>query len=97
MILIHQYDFNFIYSLYNAVKDQLKRSGEIKDTQSLRNLTAEYLRSHKDEFMMFLDEEYSGSDDGFHRYCNELETTPAWGGQIEVTCRFMIIENVLSV
>jgi len=81
-------------SLYNAVKDQLKRQGESIDTQSLRSQTADYLRKHKDEFIAFMDEEHSSSGEKFEEYCKELESTPAWGGQLEVCYRILITPAV---
>lgn len=65
------------------MKEQLQRFGDSMEAQELRSLTAKYLIDHKDEFIMFMEEEYT-SDEGFLVYCDKLENTPAWGGQLEV-------------
>lgn len=67
------------------MKDQLNQFGESFEAQQLRRNTAAYLRDHKDEFIMFMEEEYN-SEEGFRVYCDKLERTAAWGGQLEVRC-----------
>lgn len=72
-----------MFSLYKALADQLQRVGEKWEVNKLRSEAATYLRKHKDDFIHFVDEDYS-SESGFEKYCGELESTAAWGGQIEV-------------
>lgn len=71
------------FSLYNAISDQLGRVGETWNADKLRKEAAAHLRKHQNDFIHFLNDEYA-SDNGFEKYCTELESTAAWGGQIEV-------------
>lgn len=68
-------------SLYNAFADQLRtRYSEKISYQELRKSAAEYMRNNPDDFTPFLYLE----DGNFDKYCNDIENTAAWGGQLEV-------------
>ncbi|KAI9263126.1 hypothetical protein BDA99DRAFT_509378 [Phascolomyces articulosus] len=75
------------HCLYNAISNQLsKRYHQEVDHQELRQLTATYMRNHSDDFIPFLytDNGDMYSADDFEHYCNEIEKTPRWGGQLEI-------------
>lgn len=73
--------FKSFFSLYNAFADQLKRRYEENVSyKELRKSAAEYMRNHPDDFVPFLYLE----DGNFDRYCNDIENTACWGGQLEV-------------
>ncbi|KAM6541016.1 hypothetical protein CsatB_005463 [Cannabis sativa] len=83
------------HCLYRAVEDQLAvLSGgrSPHNYQELRELVASYMRKNASDFLpFFLSEnavEDAGSDDSlaekFENYCKEVETTAAWGGQLEL-------------
>src|SRR5690606_32871842 len=78
-------DGNF---LYNAVADQLlSRQNKTFTYQELRKGTAEYMRSHLDEFLPFLDDlqgEGPEREAKWAKMCDEVENTAAWGGQLEL-------------
>eukprot|EP01137_Pigoraptor_chileana_P013522 Opistho-2@67126 len=76
------------HCLYNALSHQLATSGfpESLSFQTLRLRAADYLRSHRDDFMPFLSTD-SGDpmcDADYDEYCNSVEKTAAWGGEIEI-------------
>lgn len=50
-------------------------------------MTAIHLRLNRDDFLPFLCNQDTGdpmSETEFESYCNKVEKTAAWGGQIEV-------------
>lgn len=78
------------HCLYRAVEDQLVRlsSGPSPYTYlDLRGLVSSYMREHASNFIPFF---LSGTDAGdsvaerFENYCREVESTAAWGGQLEL-------------
>ncbi|KAF3445136.1 hypothetical protein FNV43_RR14829 [Rhamnella rubrinervis] len=81
------------HCLYRAVEDQLAIfSGGLSPYtyQELRLMVAAYMRNHASEFLPFFfsENEEDDSDDSvaerFERYCQEVESTAAWGGQLEL-------------
>lgn len=44
------------------------------------------MRNHADDFMPFLYLE----DGDFEKYCNDIENTARWGGQLEVSYHHLI-------
>ncbi|CAG8463769.1 2626_t:CDS:2 [Ambispora gerdemannii] len=75
------------HCLYNAIADQLQFRHNISTNyKDLRKETANYMREHFDDFLPFLTTE-SGDPynmEQFQKYCDELESTATWGGQLEV-------------
>ncbi|KAK8554745.1 hypothetical protein V6N13_093719 [Hibiscus sabdariffa] len=83
------------HCLYRAVEDQLAvlSGGSSPYTyQELREMAAAYMRKHASDFLPFFLSENSidgDSDDSpaaerFENYCKEVESTAAWGGQLEL-------------
>ncbi|EOA23266.1 hypothetical protein CARUB_v10017631mg [Capsella rubella] len=80
------------HCLYRAVENQLaNRSGGASpySYQKLREMAASYMREHKTDFLpFFLSETESQSErsaeERFEKYCREVESTAAWGGQLEL-------------
>ncbi|CAN1199911.1 OVARIAN TUMOR DOMAIN-containing deubiquitinating enzyme 5 [Linum perenne] len=86
--------------LYRAVEDQLAllSGGSSPYTyQDLREMVAAYMRKNSSEFLPFFlsetesaAEEEAGSESSatmeerFESYCKEIESTAAWGGQLEL-------------
>ncbi|KAG0734789.1 hypothetical protein G6F57_004355 [Rhizopus arrhizus] len=69
------------HCLYNAFADQLKsRYNEEVTYKELRKSAADYMRNHADDFTPFLYLE----DGNFEKYCNDIENTACWGGQLEI-------------
>ena len=69
------------------------------DWKSLRKLTADHLRQNPDEFLPFLSNCDTGdpmSEKDYETYCNKVESTIAWGGQIEV-CGLFYLNSYLIV
>ncbi|KAI8147848.1 hypothetical protein BJV82DRAFT_593588 [Fennellomyces sp. T-0311] len=75
------------HCLYNAISNQLSKRYDQETTyQELRKMAADYMRNHPDDFIPFLykDDGDMYSTDDFERYCDEIENTPRWGGQLEI-------------
>lgn len=82
------------HCLYRAVEDQLAHlsgGSSPHDFQQLRAMVASYMRDHASEFLPFFTSENvveGESDDSlvqrFEKYCREVESTAAWGGQLEL-------------
>lgn len=82
------------HCLYRAVEDQLAllSGGASPYTyQELREMAAEYMREHASDFLpFFLSENLVEGDPDesltqkFENYCEEVESTAIWGGQLEL-------------
>ncbi|XAR58471.1 Ubiquitinyl hydrolase 1 [Bertholletia excelsa] len=82
------------HCLYRAVEDQLSflSHGPSPYTyQELREMVAAYMRKHASDFIpFFLSENMEDGDSDhsrtqrFENYCREVESTAAWGGQLEL-------------
>ncbi|XP_076448777.1 deubiquitinase OTUD6B-like [Babylonia areolata] len=73
--------------MYNAVKHQLSQRGLQETNESLRQKTAAIMRSKQDDFLPFLTHPETGdpyTPEKFEEYCEELVSTPAWGGHLEL-------------
>ncbi|KAF8089407.1 hypothetical protein N665_0506s0013 [Sinapis alba] len=80
------------HCLYRAVENQLANlsgGGASPYTyQKLREMAAAYMRDHKTDFIPFLflseTESESNAEEWFEIYCRQVESTAAWGGQLEL-------------
>ncbi|KAK4775574.1 hypothetical protein SAY87_023535 [Trapa incisa] len=78
------------HCLYRAVEDQLARlsCGPSPYTYlDLRGLVSSYMREHASDFIPFFLSETDVADsvaERFENYCMEVESTAAWGGQLEL-------------
>ncbi|MBA0583917.1 hypothetical protein Gorai_014756 [Gossypium raimondii] len=82
------------HCLYRAVEDQLAllSGGSSPYTyQELREMAAAYMRKHASDFLPFFLSENTVDEDSddslaerFENYCKEVESTAAWGGQLEL-------------
>ncbi|XP_004290542.1 PREDICTED: OTU domain-containing protein 6B-like isoform 2 [Fragaria vesca subsp. vesca] len=82
------------HCLYRAIQDQLAHhsGGSSPYTyQELREMVAAYMRKHAPDFLPFFlsDNQVDGDSDEslaerFENYCKEVESTAAWGGQLEL-------------
>ncbi len=76
--------------LYAAIAHQLstvKGGGGGGGVAGLRSLTSAELRAHPADYLPFLTDPKTGdmmTGAGFEDYCRELESSPVWGGQVEV-------------
>ncbi|KAI8079773.1 uncharacterized protein BX664DRAFT_341423 [Halteromyces radiatus] len=84
------------HCLYNAIGAQLEKRYNEKETyQDLRKQTAKYMRQHPDDFIPFLYKDNGDlfSADDFEMYCNDIESTARWGGQLEI----LALSNIKQV
>ncbi|KAL8478892.1 hypothetical protein ACS0TY_030689 [Phlomoides rotata] len=79
------------HCLYRAVEDQLtlqSRASSPYTFQELREMVAAYMREHASDFLPFFLSENTGDGESdaerFEKYCKEVESTAAWGGQLEL-------------
>ncbi|XP_041933140.1 deubiquitinase OTUD6B [Alosa sapidissima] len=75
------------HCMYRAIDDQLASRGQGMGLKELRAQTANYMRCHTDDFLPFLTNPNTGdmfSADEFEKYCSDVESTAAWGGQLEL-------------
>ncbi|KAH7578409.1 hypothetical protein JRO89_XS01G0377900 [Xanthoceras sorbifolium] len=82
------------HCLYRAVEDQLAHlsGGSSPYTfQKLREMVAAYMRDHASDFLpfylsenMITDDSDSSQAERFENYCKEVESTAAWGGELEL-------------
>ncbi|KAL0485379.1 deubiquitinase [Acrasis kona] len=88
------------HCLYRAVADQLSDLNiENIDYKEVRKRVATYLRAHKDDYINFL-ETPSGdlmTDQGYEKYCDRVESSSDWGGQVEIMALTNILKQPIKV
>mmetsp|Transcript_15010 Transcript_15010/g.39716 ORF Transcript_15010/g.39716 Transcript_15010/m.39716 type:complete len:383 (+) Transcript_15010:1527-2675(+) len=71
--------------------------------QQLREAAAAHIRAHPDEYLPFIlseEDTTNGADDGLsavERYCQELESTASWGGQLELSVLAQVLKRPIKV
>ncbi|CAG8551460.1 3010_t:CDS:2, partial [Acaulospora colombiana] len=76
------------HCLYNAISDQLRIRYQMEaDYKKIRKGVAAYMRNNVDEFVAFIPNTQDGelcSLEQFNKYCDDIENTAVWGGEIEL-------------
>uniref|UniRef100_A0A8C2CJZ3 ubiquitinyl hydrolase 1 n=1 Tax=Cyprinus carpio TaxID=7962 RepID=A0A8C2CJZ3_CYPCA len=88
------------HCMYRAVEDQLTERGAPLSLTELRAQTAQYMRSHADDFLPFLTDPSSGdmyTADEFEKYCSDVADTAAWGGQLELKALSQVLQLPIEV
>ncbi|KAI8804812.1 hypothetical protein BJ742DRAFT_427346 [Cladochytrium replicatum] len=88
------------HCLYNAIADQLLLLDSQKIRYSeLRHIAASYMRSHPDDFMPFCytDNGDMFTEDQYQKYCDDVENTAAWGGQLEIQALAKCVKRSIHV
>lgn len=88
------------HCMYRAVEDQLMVRGCALGLKELRAQTAQYMRSHADDFLPFLTDPNTGdmyTADEFEKYCNDVADTAAWGGQLELKALSQVLQLPIEV
>lgn len=89
--------------LYSAILHQcliLGKGSYPPNVASLRNATAEYLESNKTSVLPYMtnpDTDLGLSDAEFDVYLKTLRSTPAWGGQVEISALVHVIKVPIEV
>lgn len=86
--------------LYCAVNHQLKTTErENYNVAKLRELTANYLRENKDDFLPFMcnDSDEPFTDEQFEIYCKDVATSKFWGGQMELKALSQVLQCPIKV
>jgi OTU domain-containing protein 6 len=71
------------HCLYNAIADQLGNSMGYKE---IRKIAANYLAAHPDDFLPFMTNDSGDlmSPSDYKIYCDKVENSATWGGEIEL-------------
>lgn len=91
------------HCMYRAIEDQLAQrslSGGVMNVKELRCRTAEHMRSHTEDFLPFLTNPSTGdlyTTEEFEKYCNDVEHTAAWGGQLELRALTHVLQLPIEV
>ncbi|XP_060099502.1 deubiquitinase OTUD6B [Heteronotia binoei] len=88
------------HCMYRAIEDQLKERQNSWTVATLRAQTAEYMRTHVDDFLPFLTNPSTGdlySHDEFEKYCCDIANSAAWGGQLELRALSHILQTPIEV
>lgn len=73
------------HCLYRAFSDQLAvRHGIYVDYLELRTIAASYIRNNKQDFIPFLLNDDTGEIKDVESYCQDIEHTAMWGGEVEI-------------
>jgi OTU domain-containing protein 6 len=86
--------------MYKAIEHQLRLFGIDSSVQSLRTKAATFMRKHPMDFLPFLVSDSTGdmmTDDEFANYCHSVESTKAWGGQIELQALSHVLQMPIEV
>ena len=86
--------------MYKSIQHQLSLQGTEMPVDSLRAKTATFMRQHPHDFIPFLVSDKTGdmmSDQEFGQYCDSVEGTKAWGGQIELQALTQVLETPIEV
>lgn len=82
--------------LYNAIKHQLELAGMNQSVEELRKTAADHIRNNQSDLICYMTSSKTDdimSQDEFIEYCNQVESTKAWGSQIEINA----LSNSLKV
>ncbi|XP_026727074.1 deubiquitinase OTUD6B-like [Trichoplusia ni] len=87
--------------LYKAIAHQMlvTKRKEVS-VEELRKNVSDYIRAHKDDFIPFMsnpDTFEMLTDDEFEEYCNKIENTKVWGGQLEIRALSNLLKCPISV
>jgi len=82
--------------LYKSIEHQLSLFDTQTTVNQLRKMTADFMRSHPDDFMPFID---SGDDleKEFDKYCMAIEKTSCWGGHLELQALSKALDVFIEV
>ncbi|KAM8967376.1 deubiquitinase OTUD6B isoform 2-T2 [Pelodytes ibericus] len=88
------------HCMYRAIEHQLKERDNGLTLSNLRSQTANYIRNHAEDFIPFLTNATTGelySREEFEKYCAEIASTPAWGGQLELRALSHVFQTPIEV
>ncbi|KAJ3104766.1 hypothetical protein HK100_004002, partial [Physocladia obscura] len=89
------------HCLYNALSDQYALVTE-KDPlgyQYFRKTAADFMRQNRDEFLPFLvtDDGDMMTEEQYEMYCNNVESSGTWGGQLEIKAVSMSLKVEIQI
>ncbi|KAJ3219275.1 OTU domain-containing protein 6A [Dinochytrium kinnereticum] len=66
---------------------------------SIRKIAADYLRNHCDSFLPFVagDMDKDLTDEDYEKYCDDVENSATWGGQIELQALSQALKRQIHV
>ncbi|KAI5957819.1 OTU2 [Candida theae] len=86
------------HCLFASIQDQLQQRHRIdKTVQELRDLSAQYILSHRDDFVPFLFDEQTGEIRDVDEYCHELTSTAMWGSDMEILALAKVFECCVAI
>ncbi|KAI9332340.1 hypothetical protein BDR26DRAFT_921741 [Obelidium mucronatum] len=89
------------HCLYNAVSDQvaLQSNSDPLGYQYFRKTAASFMRSHPDEFLPYLvnDDGDMLNDDEYAKYCDDVEASATWGGQLEIKAMSSALKREIHI
>ncbi|KAJ4815994.1 OTU domain-containing protein 6B [Rhynchospora pubera] len=87
------------HCLYRAVENQLSLCNNgiaPYNYQKLREMVAKYMRENAADFLPFFLSEGKDESD-FEKYCDEVESTASWGGQLELGALIHVLKKHIVV
>ncbi|XP_015781662.1 OTU domain-containing protein 6B [Tetranychus urticae] len=86
--------------MFKAIEHQLSLRGRKTNVQELRSVCASELRKRTADFLPFLintDSDDIMDEERYHRYCDKIEKTKCWGGNIELQALSYALEVPIKV
>lgn len=87
--------------LYNAIAHQLSIVNQQEvSINDLRRKAADYIRNNKDDFLPFMSNPDSLdmlTEEEFEDYCDKIDKTKVWGGQLEIRALSNLLKCPITV
>lgn len=87
--------------MFAAISHQLMtRAGVKYSVEDLRRMTSQHILDNRDSFVPFLINEDTGcmmADDKLEEYCQQIKSTKAWGGQLELRALSEVLQRPIEV
>lgn len=86
------------HCLFASIADQLEeRMSLVVDVKTLRSKAAEHIRKNADEFASYLFDDKTGELIDIDTYCDTLENTAMWGGEVEIQALSQVFSTPIRV
>lgn len=86
--------------MFNSVLLQKSGSANEVGLSDIRKQISQYMLKHQDDFLPFTSNPTTGdmlNEDEYSKYCNDIQTTNAWGGHLELRAISQLYQQRIEV